>query len=115
MDDLTATRLCAAAIGAEVVRDLNGEFLRLIEPPHTALSAAHSGRYYNPLAEDAQAMALLWYLISTDHKIAFEAEARGGNPIGICDTIVGPTPDAKGLRKFIVYCVAATWEAKNAR
>ena len=53
MDDLTITRLCAEAMGLEIFTDAYGETV-LEQPDHDLDNVA-----YDPLHDDAQAMALV--------------------------------------------------------
>lgn len=110
MDDLQATRLCAEAMGinvedVDIDTSYDGKF-----GPWPALS---SGSLYDPLDDDAQAMALVYWLISNGHHVAFETATKGTSRIGVCDSIVDAITDQQSVRRFIVYCVAAMQEAKN--
>lgn len=105
MTDLEATRLCAEAIGEDIKKDTD------------KILCWHIGSggwvYYRPLDDDAQAMALVYWLIKNGHHVAFETATKGTSRIGVCDNIVDAITDQQSVRRFIVYCVAAMQEEKN--
>lgn len=107
MTDLEATRLCAEAMYGDrwmLHQHSNPPYIELVEP---------MGKIYHPLHDNAQCMALLWWLVSKGHHVAFETDTRGISRIGICDKVVDRITDQESMRRFLVYCVAKMQAAKK--
>lgn len=129
MTDLEATRLCAEAMGWKHLGAVGIPYVRgempegsywcmsgandfWIDPEGFRICAPCQG-IPDPLHDDAQAMALVYWLISNGHHIAFETATKGTSRIGVCDNIVDAITDAASVRRFIVSCVAAMQQAKE--
>ena len=103
MDDLTATRLCAEAMGLEH-RVVDNSYVECKPPP---LDARWWLTYY-PLHDDAQAMALVkrfrinicWYEVNM--------------PGGFEPTVYMWDRKPEELNREVVYCVAKMQAAKVA-
>lgn len=110
MTDLEVTKLCAKAIGIRLTKDLEAapDWENYIE----WLEDANTGEDYWPLKNGAQALALLWWLVSNGHHVAFETDTRGVSRIGVCDNMVVTITDAQSLRAFLCGCVAKMQEEK---
>ena len=103
MDDLTATRLCAEAMGIEVnMRPIRGTIMR-----HWYMKG-HVETEYNPLYDDAQAMALVKKFKMTvcwtnaiyglwRARVWYEGKTGA----------IGEEFDNDDLNRAIVYCVSA--------
>ena len=99
MDDLTATRLCAEAMGEQCV--IYAESIPFM---------LDNGSLYNPMHDDAQAMALVK---------RFGLSISTGTPDGDSWLVFKYAVDAAeyehttDLNRAIVYCVAAMKQAKK--
>ena len=104
MTDLKITRLCAEAMGLEfkVAQELYCSW-------NAPLEIWTKDGSYNPLYDDAEAMALV-------KKLGIEIHCRtdrNGWYVGIVDSD-GMTPDGD-LNRAICLCVAAMQQAKGAK
>jgi len=91
MDDLTATRLCAEAMGFDWKLMDSPDFPAWISIPEN----------YLPLKDDAQAMALV-----KRFTLSIDAEIADGNGYGVSNSAPGIYYEHTDLNRAIVYCVA---------
>jgi hypothetical protein len=105
MDDLTATRLCAEAMGLTVNPvALHGHVLGYSLPMRpTGFSDA-----YDPLDNDAQCMALV-----KKFTLSIDSEIADGNGYGVSYSAPGFYVAHTDLNHAVVYCVAAMQAAKG--
>lgn len=116
MTDLEMTRLCAQAMGIDVTGTPPPS---LLEPLGSKVRLLHDQwTEYDPLHDDAQAMALEWWLIENcgalhfyrDHLLFYPYRAPVGKKSIQTQSI--PYADAAGKRRSIVECVAKIGEGK---
>jgi len=117
MTDLEMTRLCAEARNYEPIESWlsKRDVMMTIEAANKHKAAWHCKRehFYAPLTDDAQAMALLLWLLSSGTKIVIENNDHGTAPILIMDNTVHSIDTVELLRRAIVNCVATIQQAKH--
>ena len=114
MTDLELTKLCAEAMRLNIADDA--------EPIHFWQGKNPlSLQRYDPLHDDAQTMALFWWLISECYKRHWSLSIDGYLRIwtderdaGEWDAGFGPISSEETLRRSIVECVAKMQEAKHS-
>jgi hypothetical protein len=117
LDDLTATRLCAEAMGWECKGPLEGNFggedrhYRVYEngEPIYGIGDGWVMQKYRPLHDDAQAMALVKrFMLAVD----FFVQKVSAPPTHPQDIFVYFDEDGEAANRAIVYCVAKMQSAR---
>ena len=106
MDDRTITKLCAQAMGCTDTLDTVWDSRAKPPVPHMLYRLDGQWRNFDPLHDDAQAMALVkkFGLMLTQDIVPAEWRAEANN-------FVGRSPD---LNRAICECIAQMMKAKSA-
>ena len=114
LSDLEITRLCAEAVGLHQRKVTDGGTKFWIIPHHPDPQCAPSAIIYDPITNDAQAMALEWLLIEHSGALHFYRTYLLFVPFKDERTSTFPYNDAAGKRRAICECVAKLQQAKTA-
>ncbi len=106
MTDLEMTRLCAEAMGYT-------PYESKFNPGKIRVGGGGQVDYYDPLHDDAHAMPLLLFLLTSGEKVVIENNERGTRPILVFRNTVYEIFDTDKLRRAVVECVAKIQSGKE--